>query len=111
MTGDQLDIFAAAEARKQQGMAVADASQPGAWKANVDFVIGRLALTGRPFTSDDVSAITGDSPTGSRGAMGARFNYAARRGVIRRIGYVPSRRVTVHAHPVAQWVGAEEAAA
>ena len=107
----QLDIFAEAEARKQQGMAVADASQPLAWKNNVDHVITLLARTGRPFTSDDVSAITGDSPTGSRGAMGARFSHAAKHGVIRRCGYTPSRRAAVHMHPVSLWVGAQVVAA
>lgn len=107
----QLDIFEQAEALKAQGQAVADASQPVAWKNNVDHVIAVLARTGMPFTSDDVSAITGDSPTGSQGAMGARFSHAARRGVIRRIGYVTSRRISVHGHPVAQWVGAQAVAA
>lgn len=108
---NQLDIFGEAEARKADGQAKADASQPLAWKNNVDHVIAMLARTGRPFTSDDVSAITGDSPTGSRGAMGSRFTTAARRGVIRRVGYVPSRRPSVHMHPVAQWVGAQVVAA
>jgi hypothetical protein len=110
MTG-QMDIFAEAEARKAQGQAIADASQPLAWKNNVDTVIAMLARTGKPFTSDDVSAITGDSPTGSQGAMGARFSYAAKRGVIRRCGYTPSRRAAVHMHPVSMWIGAQAVAA
>jgi hypothetical protein len=103
---DQLDIFAEAEARKTQGQARADSAQPDEWKQTVDRVITALASTGQPFTSDDVSQVTGDSPTGSQGAMGARFSHAARRGVIRRCGYVPSKRASVHMHPVAQWVGA-----
>lgn len=107
----QLDIFAEAAALKAQGQAIADASQPLAWKNSVDNVIAMLARTGQPFTADDVTAVTGDSPTGSQGACGARFSHAARRGVIRRIGYVPSRRRSVHAHPVAQWIGAQAVAA
>lgn len=71
----------------------------------VDAVIDTLAATGQPFTADDVNALTGDSPTGSRGAAGARFAYAARRGVIQRVGYVPSKRPSVHAHPVSLWMG------
>lgn len=105
MTDVQLDIYNQAEALKQQGMAIATAAQPQDWKDRVDAVIETLALLGRPFTSDDVSAAAGDSPTGSQGAMGARFSHAARRGVIRRIGYVPSQRPSVHGHPVAQWLG------
>lgn len=93
------------EELRDEGMAKADAAQPSEWRAMVDAVIDTLAASGQPFTADDVNQLTGDSPTGSRGAAGARFNYAARRGVIRRIGYVPSRRPSVHAHPVALWVG------
>jgi hypothetical protein len=108
---DQRDLFAQAEALKARGQALADSSQPLAWKNNVDAVIAMLARSGRPFTSDDVSAITGDSPTGSQGAMGSRFTTAARRGIIVRVGYVKSRRPSVHAHPVAQWRGAQAVAA
>lgn len=108
---DQMDLFTQAEALKAQGQALADASQPLAWKANVDYVIGLLAQAGIPFTADDVSAITGDSPTGSQGALGARFSHAARKGVIKRVGYVPSKRPSVHMHPVAQWLGAQAVAA
>jgi hypothetical protein len=108
---DQLDLFTQAEALKAQGQALADASQPLAWKVNVDYVIGLLAQAGIPFTADDVSAITGDSPTGSQGAMGSRFTAAARRGLVVRVGYVKSRRPSVHAHPVAQWIGAQAVAA
>lgn len=99
-----MDLVNGAQLR-DLGMARADAVQPEDWRHHVDVIIGTLADSGEPFTSDDVSALTGDSPTGSRGAMGARFNAAARRGVIRRVGYVPSRRPSVHAHPVALWQG------
>jgi hypothetical protein len=108
---DQLDLFAQAEALKARGQALADSSQPLAWKNNVDAVIAMLARQGEPFTSDDVSALTGDSPTGSRGAMGARFSHAAKKGIIRRCGYTPSRRAAVHMHPVSLWIGAQQVAA
>lgn len=103
MTGDQLEL---GRLRRDVGMAAADAVQPDEWRAAVDEQIDRLARLGQPFVADDVSAIVGDSPTGSQGAMGARFQAAVKRGAIRRVGYVPSRRASVHAHPVAQWVGA-----
>lgn len=88
------------------GMQRADLAQPDQWRTAVDDEINRLAALGEPFTADDVSSVVGDSPTGSQGAMGARFNAAARRRVIRRVGYVPSRRPSVHSHPVALWQGA-----
>lgn len=95
-----------AQQLRDHGMLIADLVQPDQWRAAVDERIAALAATGQPFTADDVSAVVGDSPTGSQGAMGARFNAAARRKVIVRVGYVPSRRTSVHMHPVAQWVGA-----
>lgn len=91
---------------RDQGAARADAAQPEEWKAAVDLEIARLARSGREFTADDVSSVVGDSPTGSQGAMGARFLAAAKRGVIVRVGYVKSSRPSVHAHPIAQWKGA-----
>ena len=35
--------------------------------------------------------------------MGARFNAAARAGLIVRVGYEPSTKANTHAHPVATW--------
>lgn len=102
ITGQQLEL---GRALRDDGMATADAGQPEDWRAAVDRRIAELADTGRPFTADDVSTEVGDSPTGSRGAMGARFHHASRRGVIRRVGYVPSGRPSVRAHPVGQWQG------
>lgn len=95
------------ERLRDEGMARADSVQPQQWRDDVDRHIAALAQTGQAFTADVVSALAGDSPTGSRGAMGARFHHAARRGLIERVGYVPSRRPSVHAHPVALWRGVQ----
>jgi hypothetical protein len=91
---------------RDHGMTIATIVQPDEWRAAVDDRIAALAATGEPFTADDVSSVVGDSPTGSQGAMGARFNAAVRRRVIVCVGYVPSRRTSTHLHRVAQWVGA-----
>lgn len=107
-TTEQLDL---AYALAELGMAAADAVQPDEWKDHVDRVIVQMAKTGQPFTSDHVSAITGDSPTGSRGAMGARFRAASKAGVISKCGYTPSLRPSVHGHEVKQWIGAQAVAA
>jgi hypothetical protein len=101
-----LDDLAVAEALRDAGAARADAAQPEEWKAAVDAEILRRARSGDTFTADDVSAVVGDSPTGSQGAMGARFMAASRRRVIERVGFVKSGRASVHAHPVTQWKGA-----
>jgi hypothetical protein len=103
VTGEQLEL---GQVLRDVGAARADRAQPDEWKAAVDRQIARLARSGQPFTADDVSAVVGDSPTGSQGAMGARFMAASRRKVIERVGFVPSGRASVHAHPVSQWKGA-----
>lgn len=102
----QLDIYSQAEALKQQGMAVAIAAQPEEWKARVNAVIETLALLGRPFTADDVSAAAGDSPTGSQGAMGALITGAAKRGLIVKQSETTSQRRSVHGKSVGVWIGA-----
>jgi hypothetical protein len=93
-------------ALRDQGAARASSAQPDEWRAAVDAEIRRLAATGEAFTADDVSRATGDSPTGSPGAMGARFLAASKRGEIVNVGYEKSQRQSVHAHPIAQWRGA-----
>lgn len=99
------------EQLRDEGMARALAAQTAAWRDAVRAEIERRAALGVPFTSDDVSAVTGDSPTGSRGAMGAAFRSASQRGVIRSVGMVKSRRRTVHAKRVEQWCGTAAEAA
>lgn len=75
------------------------------WRAQVDQAINQLAATGEPFTADSVRALGVPEPSSPQ-QWGARFQAAARAGVIRRIGYQPSQRASVHAHPVATWQGA-----
>lgn len=93
------------EALKEIGTSTADMHADAIWKQLVDAGIDRLAATGQPFTADDVRDLGIPDPTSPK-AWGARFLAAAKQGRIRRIGYVPSRRASVHAHPIAQWTGA-----
>lgn len=93
------------EALKEIGTSSADLAADKVWKHLVDAGIDRLAATGQPFTADDVRDLGIPDPSSPK-AWGARFLSAARAGRIRRVGYVPSRRASVHAHPIAQWVGA-----
>lgn len=93
------------QALRDQGVAQVDANTDPDWKALVDRVIAQLAATGQPFTADDVRAQGVPEPAQPQ-AWGSRFLAAARAGHIRRIGYQPSRRASVHAHPIAVWQGA-----
>jgi len=104
MTGEQLGLL---------GMALADEAASDAWQAKWDRAIILLAISGEPFCADDVREIAGP-PEDHPNACGARFQAAARRGLIRHWGYRKSARAVLHAHPIAEWVGtakAREAAA
>lgn len=79
---------------------------PEDWRETCDAAIRELARTRGPFSAIDVRAIVGDPPN-HYNAMGARFLAAARAGLIVRVGYVVSDRPTLHAHPIAQWVGVD----
>ena len=110
MSLDDLPLFSPrapdeGERRKSEGMALADAAEPGFWKDRADAAIKALAAEGREFTAEDVRHLAG-SPTRAN-AFGSRFLSAARKGLIRKVGYRNSTRPSLHAHPVAVWVGAK----
>ncbi len=93
------------DAYKQLGMLRADVAASTSWKQDVDAAIVELAATGEPFTAEEVRELAGDPPDHPN-AMGARFNAAARAGLIVRVGYRLARRASLHRHPIALWVGA-----
>lgn len=93
------------EALKEIGTTRADLAADKVWKQLADAAIDRLAQAGEPFTADDVRALGVPDPSSPK-AWGPRFLSAARSGRITRVGYVPSKRPSVHAHPIAQWRGA-----
>lgn len=72
-------------------------------KARIDAAILQVARRGQPFSANDVRPLVPNAPGP---LMGARFNAAAKRGVIKRIGYVASTKANTHAHPVAEWSAA-----
>lgn len=98
------------DALKQLGMLRADQAANPDWKERVDEAIAALARARDEydelvrFTAEDVRALAGDPPNHPN-AMGARFNAAARRGLIRKVAYRLSGRPTLHRHPIAVWQG------
>lgn len=80
----------------------------GEWTQEWERAIAYLATTGEPFTADDVRDLAGE-PSDHPNACGAIFNRLAKRGVIARVGYRPSKRPILHAHPIALWIGGEAA--
>lgn len=105
MTDVQLDIYAEAEARKQQGMAQVDANSMPEWKAECDAAIERLARTGRVFQAHDLT-LEGIGDPHHPNAWGARLSAAAKRGVIVSAGTGQSTRPTTAKSLVHLWRGA-----
>ena len=93
---------------KEIGMQLALDAQPD-WAEQAFEVIRQLAKRGTEFTSEDVLALTG-LPSGDVGmnknnASGAVMNKASRAGIIRKVGYAPSKRKASHGSIHAVWVG------
>lgn len=103
MSEQQLTI---GEALREVGIVQANENTDAWWRDCADQAIDSLAVTGRPFTADDVRDLGVPDPPSPK-AWGARFLGASRAGRITRVGYQPSRRASVHAHPIAVWVGAQ----
>lgn len=93
------------EALANEGMVRAtSASCPDAIEV-LDQIIARFAATGEPFSANEVRK---HIPEGVRkAAVGGRFRHAARRGLIRPVGYVASTDPRTHGHPVRVWQGVE----
>lgn len=91
-------------ALRDQGVQRADNAADPTWKQQVDAAIAQLAASGRLFTADDVRALGVPEPASPQ-AWGARMLATSRSRRIVRVGYRPSMRPSVHAHPIAVWQG------
>jgi hypothetical protein len=97
------------EKLKERGMSVAEQSEAmsgSTWAQRADATIRALALSREEFTSEDVTRQVG-LPVRSSGAVGARMNAAAKRGVIAWTGRMAkARRPNQHAALLKVWRGA-----
>lgn len=96
---------AAGEAAKQVGTARAEAATDVSWAAACDAAIETMARRGQPFQAADLIAEGLVDEPEHPSQWGARFGTAARRGIIRAAGAVPSKRATVHKSLCKQWIG------
>lgn len=70
----------------------------------IDQAIEAVAARGLPFTANSVRDLL---PQVRRPLIGARFNAAHKRGLIRQTGrFVPSTDKGTHGHRIAEWVRA-----
>lgn len=106
--------IARGERAKEAGMSRAGSSyRVSVWKQDALGVIYDLAVTGDPFTADDVIRVVGlpDTGTNRNNVVGAVFSAAAKRGWIRNTGtYRKTKRAISHGRVVVVWVGAENLA-
>lgn len=73
------------------------------WPSRADRAIEYLATTGRDFDAESIRDLCGDP--GRPNLLGARILAAARKGIIRRVGFRPATRPEAHARHVAVWRG------
>lgn len=98
----------------EEGMAAADLHADRTWRRKVDEAIVSLCrlVPHVEFTAVDVRRIAGDPPEGTHpNALGARFRYWSKRGLIRKLGTIPSPRPELHAHEIGIWIVSDLAAA
>lgn len=93
--------------RRDEAITYAGANTPIGWADLVDDTIVEFAERCVPFVVDDIREVTGHPLGASDNAFGARFMAAARRGLIRKVGYQQSTRPERHGGIVAVWQGAE----
>jgi hypothetical protein len=91
--------------RRNEGIRTAALNTWEPWRHSAEAAIVKLADAGAPFTSDDLVDAVGLPALSSTNALGALFAGAARRGLIVRVGYTPSRRASRHNSVVAVWQG------
>lgn len=89
----------------EEGMAAADLHADPDWRHDVDRAIAALCRIGDEFSAIDVRRIVGDPPEGTHpNALGARFRYWSKRGLITKLGTIPSTRKELHAHEIGLWI-------
>ena len=91
----------AAERLKDEGMTLAAGASPAYGTRFLDAI--RAFPMGKRLTSESVTALVGLPPNGSEGAVGAWMNGAARKGLIRRVGFTKAQRANQHATMISEW--------
>lgn len=106
MTGEQLDIYAEAEARKQQGMGTAADSTDPWWHACAMQAIREIAKTGEEFQSYDLVLRYGVPEPANPNHWGPLLRDAAKAGLIVKAGFGASKRPTSARSALRLWRGA-----
>jgi hypothetical protein len=105
-TTEQAEARAGAAA-KERGMDSAETAQAlvDGWVERADAELNRLAASGERFTAETLTGRVG-MPSHPK-AVGARFNAAAKRGLIRKVGFTRANRRAAHSRDLAVWQGVQ----
>ena len=80
------------------------------WHAAAERAMMHLAKSGRLFSADDLRRLLEDGPQpDSMNAYGGLFLTWKARGLIRKVGYMPSRQRKRNGGAIGQWEGTEKA--
>lgn len=82
---DLLDLIEARQ-RRDDGIALVDASEPTAWSRAAEQAIAEFAHAGAPFCAEDVREVVGDPRHPN--ALGSVFMRAVRSGSLEQVGHV-----------------------
>lgn len=89
-----------AKIRKRFVLGQVNRNAKPAHRQRIDAAIRHAVETGHEFSANDIRTTLQDIPGP---LIGARFNAAARAGVIRHVGYVPSSKGNTHGHDIKLW--------
>ena len=106
-SSEQLDIFAALDEgrrRRDEGQRAAENNTHPGVKAAFERAIREFAKSGNPFTAEDLRARC-QPLASSPNVIGAAISAAAKRGEIRRVGFVQAQRAEAHGRWISQWAG------
>ena len=97
-------ILEQGRAARDDGVGSVNGNTSQEWRDCCDQAIDELAATGREFVASDIMLLGVPDPANPN-SLGGAFHRASRAGVIRCVGFAPSRRPSVHASIVRVWVG------
>lgn len=97
---ERLRVVLDAKARKRFVLGRVNRNAKPEHRQRIDAAIRQAASTGNPFSANDIRRGLDDIPGP---LIGARFNAAARAGVIRHVGYEASTKGNTHGHDIKLW--------
>ena len=107
----QMDMFQEGKKLKTEGIERVLKNSNSDWRTRVRCLIQNLAKERDEFTSDDVREEAIRLEIGDPhhlNAWGAAMSALAKEGVIKRIGYVQSKRPVAHATVIGVWKSAQK---